>query len=192
MKTVALLVLAAACAAQPRVNPDAQLTADFQKHVDEYVKLRKSLEAKLPALKTGATPSQVTHHRRKLREMLQQERRGAKQGEFFTPPIEAEFRRLMGFADRGADANRVEKSLAHAEPVRLKLAVNGAYPDGVPIQSTPPTLLQNFPPLPPEIEYRVVGQQLVLVDAGANLILDISRGPLMPKAPLPEPSAKHP
>jgi hypothetical protein len=50
--------------------------------------------------------------------------------------------------------------------------VNGAYPKDMALQSTPSTLLQNFPSLPKEIEYRVVGRKLVLRDIEANLIVD--------------------
>jgi hypothetical protein len=46
----------------------------------------------------------------------------------------------------------------------------------VPLQSTPPSLLENLPPLPPEIEYRITGADLVLLDAKANMVVDIIRG----------------
>jgi hypothetical protein len=73
---------------------------------------------------------------------------------------------------QGKDASHVRQSLQHAEPVRVRLVVNTAYPSGVPLQSTPPTLLMNLPPLPPELDYRVVGNNLVLRDAKANLVID--------------------
>ena len=76
---------------------------------------------------------------------------------------------------QGPNAGRVEKSLRSSEPeVRSKVLVevNHKYPPNVPLQSTPPTLLVNLPKLPPELEYRVVGNYLVLMDSKANLILD--------------------
>jgi hypothetical protein len=73
---------------------------------------------------------------------------------------------------QGQDAGHIHQSLQHAEPVRVRLRINEAYPAGVPLQSTPPTLLMNLAPLPPEIDYRVVGNNLVLRDAKANLIID--------------------
>jgi len=63
--------------------------------------------------------------------------------------------------------------LRHAEPVKpLNLQVNDKYPEGVPLQSTPPSLLLDLPKLPPEVEYRIVGHDLVLRDVKANLIVD--------------------
>jgi hypothetical protein len=54
----------------------------------------------------------------------------------------------------------------------IQLKVNRSYPVEVPLQTTPPSLLQNLPKLPPELEYRVVGKALVLRDVNANLIVD--------------------
>ena len=71
---------------------------------------------------------------------------------------------------------QVRRSLRSAEPVQLHLQINEKYPEGVPLQTTPPSLLQSLPALPPEIEYRITGQDLVLVDAKANLIVDLIRG----------------
>ena len=50
--------------------------------------------------------------------------------------------------------------------------MNGIYPPKVPLQSTTPSLLANLPPLPKEIEYRIVNDDLVLHDITANIIVD--------------------
>jgi len=92
---------------------------------------------------------------------------------FFAPEIAAEFRRLIGIAMKVPDTTHVQQSLKHAEPVRLKLRVNYSYPEGVPLQSMPSTLLMNLPKLPPELDYRVVGHDLVLRDTIGNLIVDL-------------------
>lgn len=49
--------------------------------------------------------------------------------------------------------------------------MNQEYPDNKPLQTMPPSLLLNLPQLPPEVESRVVGRDLVLRDIGANLIV---------------------
>jgi len=75
---------------------------------------------------------------------------------------------------QGSDKTHVEQSLKRAaEPVQKRpLRVNSVYPPGLPLQSTPPTLLLNLPRLPKELDYRVVGHDLVLRDTEANLIID--------------------
>ena len=43
-----------------------------------------------------------------------------------------------------------------------------------------PALLPELPALPPELEYRVVGSALVLVDVHADLVLDVLKDALPP------------
>jgi len=99
-------------------------------------------------------------------------RRSAKQGDIFTPEISAEFLRLIRLAWRNPDAGQMKRSLARSEPVSITFHINDAYPASIPLQSMPPTLLENLPPLPKELEYRVIGHNLVLRDARANVIVD--------------------
>jgi hypothetical protein len=178
---ITMLIALTSPPAQQRVNPDSAIIVDFQKRVDVYVKLRRSLESRLTAIKSAATPQEVEAHQRELTALIHHARRHEKRGDLLTPTIEAEFRRLVGLATDGPNARRVSKSLKHAEPVALRLHVNDTYPANVPMQSTPPTLLMNFPALPKELEYRFAGEQLVLVDAGTNLIVDVSKTAFLPK-----------
>ena len=52
------------------------------------------------------------------------------------------------------------------------LQVNQSFPENVPLQSMPPTLLMNLPGLPKGLEYRLLGRELVLRDVDANLVVD--------------------
>ena len=61
------------------------------------------------------------------------------------------------------------------------LQVNANYPDGLPLQSMPPSLLLNLPRLPKELEYRFVGRELILRDTQANLIVDVIPDLSMPQ-----------
>ncbi len=161
-----------------RVNPDAALVNEFQKRVADYVKLHKAKAGQLPSLKPTDSPETLQKYKEALAHEIQAGRDQAKQGDIFTPPIAAEFRRLIKIAMRRTErAHRIRASLRRGEPVSLKLAVNGQYPSTVPLETTPATLLGNLPELPPEVEYRVVGRSLVLRDVTANLIVDF-----LPKA----------
>jgi hypothetical protein len=139
------------------------------------VKATAKLKSDLPALKPTDSRETITRREADLGRLIQQARPGAAQGVFFTAPIAAEFRRLIGIALRGRSEARIVKSLQHAEPVEGQLKVNAPYPP-VPLQSMPPTLLGNLPELPPGLDYRVVGHALVLRDVQANLVLDFIRG----------------
>jgi hypothetical protein len=170
-----ILLCSAACTAIPQtaVNPDAQIQKDFDKRIQDYVKLCNTAREGLHKLKPTQSADTIQVHEKGLAHRIRELRRNAAQGDIFTPDIATEFRRLIGMTMQGQDATRVHKSLERAEPVHLQsLRVNRSYPEGVPLQSTPATLLQNLPKLPKELEYRVVGRALVLRDTEANLIVD--------------------
>lgn len=161
-------------AAQTAVNPGAALVEKFQNRIADYLKLRKSAEAAVneKPLKPTASQEKIRHHQHELREAIVAQRAGAVSGDIFTSEIAAEFRRLIGLAYQ-ADAKHIRESLKRAEPLKLRVHVNKEYPDDKPLQSMPPSLLTNLPPLPPELEYRIVGRDLILRDVGANLIVDL-------------------
>ena len=157
-------------------NQDAVIIQDFEFRVSEYAKLHKEAESKMPSLKSTESPAKIEHHQHELAEKIRKARPAARVGDIFTPTISAEFRRLIGITMQGQTAARIKTSLRHAEPVHLRLRVNSSYPDRIPLQSTPPTLLLNLPNLPPEVDYRVAGNDLILRDTKANLIVDLILG----------------
>jgi hypothetical protein len=166
-----LILMTGAAAAQQPANPDAKLVAEFESRVTEYVKLHKQIKSKLPLKPTDAA-AKITAHQDNFSAQLVAARSGAKQGDLFTAPIASEIRRLVSIAMAGKGAHRVRQSLQRAEPVRLRLRVNDVYPRNIPLQSMPPTLLANLPRLPADLEYRVIGNDLVLRDVDANVIVD--------------------
>jgi len=58
------------------------------------------------------------------------------------------------------------------DPVQLKVAVNARYPDTVPLTTIPPEVLQTLPKLTEDLEYRFVGDWLILLDTHAHVIAD--------------------
>ena len=57
-------------------------------------------------------------------------------------------------------------------PVHVKLVVNGRYPDGVPISTMPPQVLQTLPELTEDLEYRFINDNLIILDTHAHVIAD--------------------
>jgi hypothetical protein len=157
----------------PGVNADAVIIGDFDKQVKEYVKLHKKAEAGLPAGKPTDSPHIINERRRLLASRIQTARAQAKQGDLFSPPVVELYKRLIVMAYQASGPSKVGASLRHDEPVHeVRLQVNAVYPETVPLQTTPPSILTNLPPLPPELDYRIVGRNLVLRDTGANIIVD--------------------
>jgi hypothetical protein len=154
-------------------DADSTSVRDFEKRVSAYVQLRKSIESNLPALKSTRSQEKISSQEHALARAVREARKNARPGDIFTPEISARIRDLIGGAMQSA-GKRIKASLHQAEPVHLRLRVNDSYPANVPLQSTPPSLLTNLPPLPrQEVEYRVAGHDLILLDVKANLVADL-------------------
>jgi hypothetical protein len=158
------------------VNQDAAIASDFEQRVASYMKLHQQAQTGLAAPKKTDSAAEIVQRRHELAAKIRALRPQAKQGDIFTPEITGLFQRLIASALNGPDGDKIRKSYEHAEPAavrHLHLEVNQGYPDGIPLQSMPPSLLLNLPPLPKELEYRFVGKELVLHDIAANLIVDV-------------------
>lgn len=144
---------------------------EFSSRVAEYLNLRKQNAGTSP----GPTKSarKLTETREQMRARVQAVRANAPQGNIFTPTVAAYFHRQIAQAFRGPQGARVLASLRRAEPVKIKVVINQPYPDGIPLQSMPPSLLMKLPKLPKELEYRIVNRDLVLLDSAPNLVVDI-------------------
>ena len=117
---------------------------------------------------------QVNAQKDALAAKVQAARAGAKQGDIFTPEMRPVFRRLLApelKGEDGRDAKTVIKDDAPA-PGTVPFKVNAKYPEGQPIPTMPANLLLNLPRLPEPLEYRVVGQHLLLLDTASDLIVD--------------------
>ena len=162
----------APAATQPAVNADAQTMAEFQKRVQEYVVLHKKLESTLPNLPKEASPQEIDSHQRALGKLIQEARAGAKPGDLFTPSMRSIVRRLLGSVFRGPGGRQVKRSILDEYTGNVPLQVNGRYPDSVPLSTVPPQVLHNLPPLTEDLEYRFIGDNLILLDAHAHIIAD--------------------
>jgi len=154
------------------VNKHSQKVADFQARAAEYVKMHKKARSGLSPEKSNGSAEAISGLEQQLAERIRALRPNAKHGSVFTASISSELRRLEKISSQGSSGKHIKTSLARSEPVQVPIRVNGTYPRSAPLQSTPPTLLQNLPQLPKELEYRLVGNRLVLRDIEANLIVD--------------------
>lgn len=156
------------------VNQNSLIIQDFEKKLDDYAKLRKQAQSGLPDPKSASSAENIKQYQQSLAQNIRTQRAQAKAGDIFTPPVSQLFKELIATPMRSDTSGRIQASLRHAEPVRgLSLEVNQEYPQTSAMQSTPPTLLANLPKLPPELEYRIVGRELVLLDTKSNLIVDL-------------------
>jgi hypothetical protein len=149
---------------------DAQVVKDFGARISSYMDLHKK---EAGDAKPTDSPEKLAQQRKEIAAKMQAARTDAHQGDIFTPPIAGYFRRQIAATLAGHDGAKIRASLQHAEPLKgVSIKVNSRYPQGVALQSTPPTLLLNLPRLPHELQYRIVDRDLVLYDAAADIVVD--------------------
>ena len=155
------------------VNPDAKALAGFLQRVKQYVALHQRFENSLPHLSKESSPQEIDKHQRALGQMIQQERRGAKPADIFTPESQAVIKRLLAKVFGGPDGPALKASIMDENPGIPDLKVNQRYPDAVPLSTIPPQVLQGLPKLPEEMEFRFIGNTLILMDVHAHIIADL-------------------
>ena len=148
------------------------LCATFFQRVDAYVAMHRRLEGPLPPEVVTADPAALFQPRKALAHAIRRERAGAKQGEIFSPAVARYFRDLVGEGLRQGEVRDMLAIVRHENTVPLPARVNGDFPAGRSVVMMPPALLAALPALPPELQYRFVGRDLVLWDVHAGLIVD--------------------
>ena len=159
-------------AAQTRVNAEAQVLADFQKRIDQYMQLHERVEKESPPLKQTKEPAKIQASQDAMAAKIQAARKDAKPGEIFTPEIRQALRKLMYPETKGTDGAETKAALKDDAPKNVPLKVNTKYPENAPLPTVPPNLLASLPKLPEELEYRIINKHLILRDVHANLIID--------------------
>ena len=171
--SVAIVLAGTTASAQKPASagtPDAVVVGEFEAKVQKYLDFRQQHVGSAP--KPTKNPADIVARQQEIGNKIREARAGAKQGEIFTPPIAAYFRRQIRASFAGTHGKAIRASLAHAEPIKMELQINQSYPPDQPLQSTPPTLLLNLPNLPDGLEYRLLDRELVLRDTEGNVVVD--------------------
>ena len=156
------------------VNPHAAAIKGFQDRVKAYVDLQKKVDDGLPKLSGNEDSSKIEAHQAAMAARIKLARANAKPGDIVGdvgPVIKAVIRedaRLRKLRDARAAMEEVPKF----DPPR----VNAAYPEKLPLATMPPLILDALPRLPEGLEYRFMGNDLILRDTTANLIADFVNG----------------
>jgi hypothetical protein len=151
---------------------EAQGLAGFGQQLKAYAELHKRLEATLPPLPKETNPQVLDKHQRALAQLIEQNRKGAKRGDLFTPPGERALKRILAEVFSGPDGGKFKSTIMDENPSTVKLAVNSRYPDEVPLSTMPPQVLARLPKLPDDLEYRFIGPRLILLDVHAHTVAD--------------------
>ena len=155
--------------------PPHEAATEFQDRLNEYLETRGRVERALPKLVETKDPKKIEERSALIAAGIQEARKGAVQGNIFTPKVSAEFRKILA-ADAASRTAKEKANIMDEVPSKPPV-VNARYPTDSPqgpaaLASFPTKLLLVLPELPETIEYRYLGQSLVLRDVAANLIVD--------------------
>lgn len=156
----------------PDTTVSGKAVEEFTARVKDYAALHQKLEGTLPKLPDKATPQQIDAKQRELGRLMKQARATAKQGDVFTPTMQAYVRKQLEKVFSGPEGAARLASVMDENPVGTKVVVNDRYPDTIPLSTMPPEVLQVLPKMPEELEYRFVGDNLVILDPHAHVIVD--------------------
>jgi hypothetical protein len=156
----------------PLSPADSAALATMNDRLKQYTDLHIKLEKSLPKLPDDATPQQIDKNQRIFEHLMRKTRATAKQGEIFTAEAQPVIKRLMANVFGGDEGKQLKASIMDENPAGMKLVVNERYPDTVPLSTIPPQILQTLPKLTEDLEYRFVGNDLILLDTHAHTIAD--------------------
>lgn len=162
----------AACRSASPEQPSAPTRGEeFRKRVNAYMELHKREAGKLPKMKVSPEPAEVAARETQLADAIRAARPDARRGDI-VGPLAPLIRKLIRehWASRSA-ADR--KAMLSEVPLRDPVRLNQTYPTDQPLATLPPSLLTKLPGLPDELEYRLMGHDLIIRDVPANIIVDI-------------------
>jgi len=162
-----------AFAADP--TPDRQ----FAERLTAYQQVRKEAAKDLPALGDKASPEQVRVRRVLLQKRMRVLRTDAKPGDVLTPALWVIISAVRSQTEGAQGDSTKTVVLGEGNPAEEgsepKLRVNEPYPQDAPLSTVPPGLLAQLPELPDGLEYRFVGNNLILYDVEADIVADFIR-----------------
>jgi hypothetical protein len=143
----------------------------FSERVDRYARLRARFEEPLPAFDEWRDPWTLLLMRRYLASAIRTARSDAQLGDIFTPDVSIAFRALIRSAVYESDIEGLVDDDLQLDDFVIDLRVGEPLPRWS-VKPVPDVLLARFPRLPADIEYRLVGQSLVLWDSHAEVLID--------------------
>ena len=146
----------------------------FNERIGAYAAVHHRLEESLPPLSPSTSPRAALLNRTFLASAIKAARPRAKQGDIITNPVSLLFRRQLASALAGRDADAFLRELSDEHPTLegFHVKVYDHYPDWA-SHEVPTVFLQVLPGLPEDIEYRVIGRDLILWDIHADLVVDV-------------------
>jgi hypothetical protein len=144
----------------------------FHSRIENYAALHRRLAGFTPPMETRPDVQSLRINRKALGLALRSARIDAKIGDIFGGPVEETFRCLIATAERKSEGWLSGLSEEFVFPLGIGPFVNETYPP-VLLGEVPYVLQLLLPPIPEEVEYVVMDNNLVLWDTYAEVVIDV-------------------
>jgi hypothetical protein len=159
-------------AADTQGGGDAAAIAQFDAAVAKYLELRKRLLEEVPGPIAESTAPKLTQASDALAAAIQRSRAKAKPGDLFVSPVVPVLKQRLEEAVRRENLGAALAGIDDEDTKPARPSIHMRFPAAAPMATMPPSLLAVLPRLPASLEYRIVGDYLILRDVEAALILD--------------------
>ena len=160
---------------------DARSIEDFNNRIQTYINVHHQAEEHSGLTEHPLALSSVKEIAKRKHILAKQIvllRKDTHEGDIFTSELKAYFIRVLNSAYQ-ANPEAISTAAACAPKCDQQMvAPNAIYPDLLGFSMMTPTLLLHLPPLPEELEYRILNRDLIIRDREANLIVDVMRNAL--------------
>lgn len=163
----------AAAAGQPVSGPQETAAIEqFDAAIARYMALRQRLLAELPGPTANSTATKLTQASDALAAAIRRSRPNPSVGALFVAPVAPVIKRRIDDTVRREQLGPMLTDIDDEQAKPLKPAIYLSFPSEKQMATMPPSLLAVLPRLPKALEYRIVGEYLILRDVDAAMILD--------------------
>jgi hypothetical protein len=152
---------------------DAAAISQFDAAIAKYLAVRRRLLEEVPGPTAGSSAPKLTQASDALAAAIQRSRPKARPGDLFVAPVAAVIKRRVVDAVQREQLGPVLAGIDDEEGGPKSPSIHMRFPVATPMATMPPSLLAVLPVLPKELEYRIIGNFLILRDVEAALIVDV-------------------
>ena len=145
---------------------------EFHRAVTKYLAVQADLRVEIGDMVPNSTAVEVNAASDMLAAAVLRARPKARRGDFFNPAVSRTITRRIADASRAGALRPVIAQIDDERPTVGQPRVHLRFPSTSEMATMPSSLLAVLPRLPDELEYRIIGEFLVLRDVRAALILD--------------------
>lgn len=144
----------------------------FDTAIAKYMAMRRQLRTEVAGPVKNSSSSQVTNASDALAGAITRARQDARVGSIFAPPVAAVIKQRIADAVRTEHLASVLADIDDEGKSSVDPKVHLRLPVSAQMATMPASVLKVLPPLPKELEYRILGRYLIIRDVDASLILD--------------------